>query len=80
MIWPNKGVLKQENVRLSPKLNKNRRRIDHIKPKSKFPELTFSFHNLQVLCENCNMGKSNLFSDDWRKPDDGKFDLVSLFV
>ena len=33
--------------------------IDHIKPRSKFPELELLFANLQVLCEDCNIGKSN---------------------
>lgn len=40
--------------------------VDHIKPKSKFPELALEFNNLQLLCEDCNMGKSNKFIDDWR--------------
>jgi len=40
--------------------------IDHIKPRSKYPELTFVFENLQVLCEDCNVGKSNLDETDWR--------------
>lgn len=40
--------------------------VDHIKPKSLYPELTWDFNNLQVLCEDCNMGKGNLFEDDWR--------------
>ena len=33
--------------------------IDHIKPRSKFPALELIFENLQVLCEDCNIGKSN---------------------
>lgn len=33
--------------------------VDHIKPRSKFPELELEFSNLQVLCEDCNLGKSN---------------------
>jgi hypothetical protein len=33
--------------------------VDHIKPRSKFPELELVFTNLQVLCEDCNIGKSN---------------------
>lgn len=39
--------------------------VDHIKPRSKFPELSLEFTNLQVLCEDCNIGKSNKFADDW---------------
>ena len=33
--------------------------VDHIKPRSKFPALELEFSNLQVLCEDCNLGKSN---------------------
>lgn len=31
--------------------------IDHIKPRSKYPELELEFDNMQVLCEDCNLGK-----------------------
>lgn len=40
--------------------------VDHVKPKSKFPELALSLNNLQVLCADCNLGKSNKDSTDWR--------------
>jgi len=40
--------------------------VDHIKPRSLFPELELDKSNLQVLCEACNMGKSNKDSTDWR--------------
>jgi hypothetical protein len=33
--------------------------VDHIKPKSKFPELALDINNLQILCRACNLGKSN---------------------
>lgn len=41
--------------------------VDHIKPRSKFPELALDPDNLQVLCNDCNMGKSNDSFDDWRE-------------
>ena len=41
--------------------------VDHIKPRSKFPELALNVENLQVLCEDCNLGKSNLDATDWRE-------------
>ena len=41
--------------------------VDHIKPRSRFPELALEKSNLQVLCKPCNMGKSNGYEDDWRK-------------
>jgi 5-methylcytosine-specific restriction endonuclease McrA len=40
--------------------------VDHIKPRSKYPELELSFDNLQILCADCNYGKSNLDETDWR--------------
>jgi len=40
--------------------------VDHIKPRSTHPELRLVKENLQVLCEDCNVGKSNLYEDDWR--------------
>lgn len=41
--------------------------VDHIKPKSKYPELKYEFDNLQILCKICNIGKSNKDETDWRK-------------
>ena len=40
--------------------------VDHIKPRSKYPELELKLRNLQILCEDCNLGKSNKYEDDWR--------------
>ena len=40
--------------------------VDHIKPRSKYPHLALISENLQILCEDCNLGKSNLDETDWR--------------
>ena len=40
--------------------------VDHIKPRSKYPELSLTLSNLQVLCKGCNLGKSNTDETDWR--------------
>ena len=40
--------------------------VDHIKPRSRFPELELTLSNLQVLCDDCNMGKGNRDDTDWR--------------
>lgn len=40
--------------------------VDHIRPISKFPELKLDINNLQILCEDCNLGKSNIFFNDFR--------------
>ncbi len=40
--------------------------VDHIKPRSLFPDLSLDVNNLQILCEPCNIGKSNVYQKDWR--------------
>ena len=40
--------------------------VDHIKPRVKFPELALSLDNLQILCKDCNFGKSYKDQTDWR--------------
>lgn len=40
--------------------------IDHIKPISKFPQLALDMNNLQILCKDCNKGKSNKDDTDFR--------------
>lgn len=42
--------------------------VDHIKPRSAYPELSLAIDNLQVLCEDCNIGKSDWDATDWRFP------------
>ena len=41
--------------------------VDHIKPRSMFPELSLCLNNLQVLCEDCNIGKGCWDITDWRQ-------------
>lgn len=40
--------------------------VDHIKPRSKYPHLTWEASNLQVLCKECNIGKSDTDETDFR--------------
>lgn len=40
--------------------------VDHVKPRSKHPNLELDVHNLQILCADCNIGKSNKDETDWR--------------
>lgn len=37
--------------------------IEHIKPKSKFPEFEFDWDNLGYVCSKCNNAKSNKWDD-----------------
>ena len=41
--------------------------VDHILPRSLFPDRELDGANLQVLCEDCNLGKSNKDVTDWRQ-------------
>ena len=41
--------------------------VDHIRPRSLFPELELDENNLQVLCHECNHGKGNWDMTDWRE-------------
>ena len=40
--------------------------VDHIEPRSLRPDLELDVDNLQVLCKDCNLGKSNLDNTDFR--------------
>ena len=40
--------------------------VDHIKPRSKYPDLQYELTNLQVLCADCNLGKGAWDQTDWR--------------
>ena len=40
--------------------------VDHIKPRSRYPALALDINNLQILCNECNLGKSYTDSTDWR--------------
>lgn len=48
------------------KTEKGSMHVDHIKSRSKFPQLELDFNNLQVLCRDCNMGKSAWDDHDFR--------------
>lgn len=40
--------------------------VDHVKPRSKHPHLSLDINNLQILCEDCNMGKLAWDDTDFR--------------
>jgi 5-methylcytosine-specific restriction endonuclease McrA len=40
--------------------------VDHIFPRSRYPHLELSLDNIQVLCSDCNIGKGDWGTDDWR--------------
>ncbi len=43
--------------------------VDHVYPRSKFPKLEYELANLQILCNLCNVGKSNIVIKDFRDKD-----------
>lgn len=43
--------------------------VDHILPRSKYRHLELDIRNLQILCEDCNLGKSAWDITDWRTPE-----------
>lgn len=45
--------------------------VDHIKPKSKYPELALDIDNLQILCADCNRGKGAWDETDFRESEAG---------
>ena len=47
--------------------------IDHIKPKSRFPDLRRDYDNLAFCCQMCNNAKSSYYSD-------GDGDVVNPYV
>lgn len=49
------------------KNSKIRVHVDHIKPRSRYPELRYLKTNLQILCDKCNIHKSDYDGDDWVK-------------
>ena len=40
--------------------------VDHIKPRSLYPDLALCEDNMQVLCRRCNSSKSNRHETDYR--------------
>ena len=46
--------------------------VDHIKPRSRFPNLALVKSNLQALCFDCNRGKMNHDTRDWRVIEGGR--------
>jgi 5-methylcytosine-specific restriction endonuclease McrA len=67
--WNNlrKRVLKFYGIKcMKCKATNTEMHVDHIKPRSKYPELEMCFDNLQVLCKSCNKEKSNKNEIDYR--------------
>ena len=60
-------ALKRSNKRCELCGATSKLHVDHIKPRSRYPELALRLDNLQVLCRDCNLGKGAWDSTDWRE-------------
>lgn len=49
--------------------------VDHIKPKSLYPELILDFRNMQVLCYDCNHEKGQTTEDYRSRLDKFRFNI-----
>ena len=68
--WWCKNIIKSSNeIKCLKCGSRNNMHVDHVKPKSKFPELALDVYNLQLLCEVCNIEKSNINEIDYRDSD-----------
>lgn len=47
--------------------------VDHVMPRSKYPALQLDINNLQVLCEDCNIGKGSWDETDHRPGNHARF-------
>lgn len=67
-IWLKSKILKLYGCRcMKCGIDKTEMHVDHIIPRSLRIDLQLSPSNLQVLCRECNLEKSNLNSNDYRK-------------
>jgi len=56
VIQEDRHICKRCRKRVTEKKNLA---VDHIKPRSKYPELALARENLQILCRRCNSAKGN---------------------
>ena len=67
---PEWKTLRRKVFRIYPSIcmrcgNKDNLEVDHIKPRSKYPELELEFDNLQILCRDCNLLKGTKDFPEW---------------
>lgn len=46
--------------------------VDHIRPRSLYPDLELNIRNLQILCKECNEEKCNNYIEDFRTVEEKK--------
>jgi len=53
--------------------------IEHFKPKIKFPEASYSWNNLFIICRACNKAKNDEFKVELLKPDSKNYKFDDYF-
>jgi len=54
--------------------------VDHIKPRKTHPQFALDVDNLQILCNECNHGKGNWDSTDWRDGNELVFTITKKWI
>lgn len=58
----------------------SRKTIEHFKPKSRFPELAFTWGNLFPCCDKCQSSKLEKFDERLLKPDEDAYEFNRYFL
>ncbi len=53
--------------------------VEHFRPKSTHPELTYAWQNLFPACNGCQSAKGSKFDEALLKPDDEDYDFAKYF-
>ncbi|MDM8558336.1 hypothetical protein [Candidatus Parabeggiatoa sp. HSG14] len=62
-----------------PLVAKHKQTVEHFRPRSIYPKLTFVWHNLFLSCEICQK-KGDRFSEKLLKPDAVGYDFYRYFI
>jgi len=63
-----------------PLVAKNKQTVEHFKPRSQYPKLTYVWHNLFLSCETCQKAKGDHFNKKLLKPDAIEYDFNRYFI
>ncbi|WP_145515682.1 retron system putative HNH endonuclease [Yersinia aleksiciae] len=58
----------------------SRETVEHFKPKSRFPELVFTWENLFPCCDRCQGQKLEKYDDALLRPDDVTYEFERFFI
>jgi uncharacterized protein (TIGR02646 family) len=94
--WPQKGTVKSRDQIVSalqgmtdnhcsfcdsaPLGQASRKEIEHLRPKSIFPEHAFDWLNLYLACSVCNGKKQDKYDTQLLQPDAANYSFASYFI